>query len=57
MRVVHLNGPFFVEVFYRAALFEMNANQILQRSGNKEVLLFQPQFLAFDVFIIWIKDL
>src|SRR6266545_4902014 len=57
MRVVHLDGPLAMEVFDPAALAQVETDHILQRAGNKEILLFESQQLALNALVVRIQDL
>ena len=56
VRVVHLDGPFAMEVLDAPTLPQMETNHILQGARGEKVLLLQAQPLALNPFIVRIQD-
>src|ERR1700751_2679135 len=56
MGVVKLNCGVLTKRAHVAPLLDVAANEIKQRSGSKEILLSQPQFLARRRRVAWIED-
>src|SRR5215472_3324308 len=56
MRIVHLNRPLAMKILDRPPPAEMNANHVLQRAGDEEILLLQAEALALEAFIVGIQD-
>ena len=57
MRVVELDGELLVEVLHRQVLRAQDAEHVLQRTGDEEVLLLQPQLLALQLVVVRIQHL
>jgi hypothetical protein len=57
MGVVELHCEFLVEALRRDLLHPVDAQHVLQRTGDKEVLLLQAQLLALDLLVIRIQHL
>ena len=57
MGVIELEGKFFMEGFNGIASAEVDFNGVLQRTGDKEILLFQSQFLSISFIVIGIEHL
>ena len=57
MRVVQLHGELLVEALQRNLLPAHDAQHVLQRAGDEEVLLLQPQLLALDRLVVRIEHL
>ena len=57
MRVIQLKDIFFVKFTHIIMLPQIPLNGGLYRGGDEEVLLFQSQFLACDMFVIRIQHL
>ncbi len=55
--VVQLCCKFFINCIWRIPCKPVNAYHILQRAGDKEILLRKPELLANSRFIIGIEDL
>ncbi len=57
MRVVKLDGDLVREVIERRIGFEVAAQDVLQRSRDEKVLLFEPQLLAHGRIVIGVEHL
>ena len=57
MRIVELNRPLAVKRVDARPGREMNAQHVLQRAGNEEILLFEPQDLALSDFVVGVQHL
>jgi hypothetical protein len=57
MRVVQLGGPVRIKLVEPLAAGEMQANHVLQRAGDEEVLLRQPQPFADLGLVVRIEHL
>ena len=57
VRVVKLDGKFFVKLVEPASQQQMHANHILQRTGGKKELLLQAKGFALHGQVIGIQDL
>ena len=56
MRIVQLDRHFVGKAIKVFVGRQVTANDVLQRRGNEEVLLFEPQFLAFERVVVGIQD-
>ena len=57
MGVVELDGELLVEALGRDLLHADDAQHVLQRAGDEEVLLLEPQLLALDLLVVRIEHL
>ena len=55
--VVQLNGEIAMQIGQGPVLSFLDAKDMLQRAGDEEELLDQPQLLAPNLFVVWVKDL
>ena len=57
MCIVHLEGCLLIELVDIAVLSLVLGNRLLDRRGDEEVLLLEPQLLAGIVVVVRIKNL
>ena len=55
MGIVELGCEIIIKIVEGFIHVQVDANHILQRTGNKKVLLFQAQLLALELFIIGVQ--
>ena len=57
MGVVHLDGEGAMQVGERAVLRLLDLDDVLQRAGDEEELLFQTQLLALNLLVVGVENL